>query len=105
MNKKWVLISLLSIGIMIIVIGLLGLNNDRNQDSSGDRSQIITPNSTLFVGGDKEVRMLPIPMLLEDENEDAKIADFSLAVQQGETNFYNQVLTPTLGYNGSFWVL
>ncbi len=102
MNKKWVLISLLSIGIIVIVIGLIGLNNDRNQDSSGDRSQIITPNNTIGVGSDRSVRMLPIPPLLKDENEDQSIADFNLVVQQGETNFYNDVQTPTLGYNGSF---
>jgi FtsP/CotA-like multicopper oxidase with cupredoxin domain len=46
--------------------------------------------------------MLPIPALLVDENDDENIADFNLIVQQGETNFYNDVLTPTLGYNGNF---
>jgi len=75
MNKKWVLISLLSIGIIVIVIVLIGLNNDRNQDSSGDRSQIITPNSAIDVGGNSE-DMTEIPETLV---EIAKIVESKAA--------------------------
>jgi FtsP/CotA-like multicopper oxidase with cupredoxin domain len=87
MNKKWILISFIILGITIIIIGIIGLNINSNQ-------KVVSDN--------KEARMLPIPALLEDENEDSNIADFNLVVQQGETNFYDDVLTPTLGYNGSF---
>lgn len=98
MNKKWVQISILILGITIIVIGLIGLYNNRNVEQSETINQSINQD----VIGSKDVTMLPIPALLEDENDDENIADFSLVVQQGKTNFFGDVLTPTLGYNGNF---
>ena len=102
MNKKWQQIAFLILGIAVITIGLIGLNLDRNRDSRVDQSLPDTQGSNQEVSGNKDVRMLPIPALLVDENDDATIADFNLVVQQGETNFYKDVLTPTLGYNGDF---
>ncbi len=102
MQKKWIQISLLSLGIMITLIGLIGWSLNRNQNLSSDISKVETQNSNQEVISNKDVRMLPIPALLEDENEDKNIADFNLVVKQGETNFYDDIQTPTLGYNGSF---
>ncbi len=86
MNNKWKLILLILLGLVVTTIGLIGLSSQKNQ-------QVIATN---------DVRLLPIPPLLKDENEDENIADFNLTVQQGVTNFYGEVLTPTLGYNSSF---
>lgn len=94
MNKKWMQISLLLLGIIVIAIGLIGLNLPGSQDLNRETNQSIIDN--------KAVRILAIPELLIDENKDENIADFNLLVQEGETNFYNDVQTPTLGYNGSF---
>lgn len=45
---------------------------------------------------------LPIPELLQDENPDPNVADFTLLAQQGETSFFDGVKTRTMGYNGNF---
>lgn len=102
MDKKKIQIAVLLLGITIIVIGLFGLNTKKDQILSREGNQIVTQNSKQDVIGSSDVRMLPIPTMLADENEDVNIADFNLFVQRGETNFYSDVLTPTLGYNGSF---
>jgi len=102
MNKKWMQISILIFGITIIVMGLIGLNNNMTPELIRDRIEIINQNSNQEVIGNKSVTKLPIPALLVDENVDDNIADFNLVVQQGKTNFYGDVLTPTLGYNGNF---
>lgn len=45
---------------------------------------------------------LKIPVLLEDQNPDPDIAEFTLDVQSGETSFTGDQMTKTLGYNGSY---
>lgn len=99
------------LGSLIIGIGLIGQNmNNRsssNKDYIGkeiqkeeqDRNR---SNDNQELMDTSSIDMLPIPRLLEDTNSDENIADFNLVVQQGETNFYDDVLTPTLGYNGNF---
>lgn len=99
MKMKWRSIFFLLFGITIIVIGFIGLNTNRSQESS---SVIVNQNSNKEIVVNSNTRMLPIPSLLVDENEDVNIADFNLVVQQGETNFYEDKQTQTLGYNGSF---
>lgn len=54
MNRKWVQISLLLVGIVIIAIVLIGFNIAKNQG---------------VIGG-QDARMLPIQALLQDENAD-----------------------------------
>lgn len=112
MNKKLLLPALLFLGSVLVVIGVIGLNSNLNQNMdenfTGFENQNDMTESNQIVNNNEElvditkIRMLPIPKLLEDKNPDEKIADFDLIVQQGQTNFYNEVLTPTLGYNGSF---
>lgn len=45
---------------------------------------------------------LIIPFLLQDQNPDPNIADFTLNVQSGKTNFSGNQLTESLGYNGTY---
>ena len=45
---------------------------------------------------------LNIPALLEDQNPDPNTAKYVLDVQSGETNFFDNKQTKTLGYNGSY---
>lgn len=78
----------------MISVGLVGLFSQINPFDFPDD----------FGGGiiDRGGRELPIPVLLADENEDENIADYRIIAKQGQSNFYKDVLTPTLGYNGSF---
>ncbi|MBV1709134.1 MAG: multicopper oxidase domain-containing protein [Erysipelothrix sp.] len=82
MSRKWMLPLLIILGVALISVGLIGVNMEKSDD--------------------EDSRMLPIPVLLVDENEDENIADYNIVAQQGQTSFFNNVLTPTLGYNGSF---
>lgn len=94
MSRKWILMPLVILGIFLIGIGLAGLFSDISFFDGWDDNS----------GGsvDKDARMLPIPVLLTDQNADENIADFYLVAQQGQTNFYGSFMTPTMGYNGSF---
>jgi len=90
MSGKWKLALLIVLGVALIGVGLVGVYMDDFPWSNTDN----------VVDGDS--RMLPIPVLLVDENEDENIADYNIVAQQGQTSFFNNVSTPTLGYNGSF---
>ncbi len=108
MNKKWIQLALIFLGgIIIIVIGLMGVNNSKNTESNqsyiGNSEQSVLPDIKQELATNEGITRLPIPVLLEDNNADENIADFNLIAQQGQTNFYDNVLTPpTLGYNGNF---
>ena len=45
---------------------------------------------------------LKIPLLLEDLNPDPNTADYILDAQSGQTQFFSNHSTATLGYNGSY---
>ena len=45
---------------------------------------------------------LNIPVILEDLNSDPDIADFVLDVKSGQTDFFSDRSTATLGYNGTY---
>ena len=81
-----ILISLfLIVGIFLVVEYLGQFFNNTNQDFIVESAQ-----------------RLPIPVLLEDENPKVDESDFTLIVQQGITNFFKDVDTPTMGYNTNF---
>ncbi len=92
--RNKLLISLLIFGTVIIVVGLYGQNFLNKKDSTMIKSE---------VGSNPDGRqLLPIPALLEDKNPEEGISDYYLNVQKGTTNFIGDLLTPTLGYNGSY---
>lgn len=45
---------------------------------------------------------LKIPAVLEDQNPDTNFAEYVLEAQYGETDFFDEVSTGTVGYNGSY---
>lgn len=95
------------VGVLLIIFGVFALNinprrmfmnpvNDNGTDEDNGN------DSNNDDGDTGRVRMLPIPELLEDVNPDERISDYYLNVQEGETNFFGDMMTPTLGYNGSY---
>ena len=47
-------------------------------------------------------RPLPIPPLLENLDKSGQISRYRLSVQQGQSQFFPGIKTPTYGYNGSY---
>lgn len=90
MKKIW--IAGIVTGILLILVGIFVLNMDRAQPG----------NIGVDIDSEGEIRMLPIPALLEDQNPEAGITEFEIKVQEGETDFIGTRSTPTLGYNGSY---
>jgi len=93
MKNKWY-VGALILGIAIIFIGYYGLNKDSTRINQGKN---VAVNST-----EMDLRELPIPALLEDMNPKVGISDYYLSVQTGTTNFIEDKLTATMGYNGSY---
>src|SRR5690554_5017429 len=90
MKNKAILITIIGAAFLIIV-GIFFILSQLNQP--------FINNNNFNV---KESQKLPIPALLEDKNPSDDVSDFYLTVQQGETNFFNDVSTPKLGYNTNF---
>lgn len=80
----------IGIAIIIIVFFALNMNNLLNEPKSIDDDS------------KDNVKMLPIPVLLDPSKSDANSSDYYIKVQEGTTNFIGDKLTRTLGYNGSF---
>ncbi len=102
MNKKW--FAGVVVGLLLIIFGVSAINMNRRGmffNPRNDNSETRNDN-----GNDDDSpgtkRMLPIPKLLEDVNPDERVSDYYLNVQEGETSFIGDIMTPTLGYNGSY---
>jgi FtsP/CotA-like multicopper oxidase with cupredoxin domain len=92
MNKPNGKIILLMLALVILVIVLVLV-------------VIFLVSGLFFSASDNDGRQeneLRIPALLQDQNPDPDIADFTLVAQSGQTEFFNNRLTETLGYNGSY---
>lgn len=90
MKKIW--IAGIAAGILLILAGIFALNMERDQPG----------NTGVDMDTGDEIRMLPIPVLLEDQNPAEGISEFKISVQEGETDFIGTRPTPTLGYNGNY---
>lgn len=90
MKKIW--IAGIAAGILLILAGIFALNMERDQ----------LRYTGVDMDTDDEIRMLPIPVLLEDQNPAEGISEFKISVQEGETDFIGTRPTPTLGYNGNY---
>ena len=92
MNKPNKKVSLLILALIISVLALVAI--------------VYFLVSSLFIPrGQNENRNgneLKIPALLQDQNPDPNIAEFTLDAQYGETNFFDSKQTQILGYNGSY---
>lgn len=98
---------------LILLIGLLGvvvynlvstfalLPSLTSSSSFGTTSGTTGP-STVSPNRDNSRNALQIPALLQDTNADPGAADFVLDVQSGQTQFFNDRSTATLGYNGTY---
>lgn len=75
-------------GIILILVGIIAKNLPLGEDTSEIENGIYGE--------------LPIPMLLEDENQKDGVSDFTLNATEGFTDFYENSITPTMGYNGTF---
>ena len=60
------------------------------------------PNSIRYDDETERWLALPMPVLLQDENPDTQVADYTLSAQQGESYFFNGIKTQTMGYNGNY---
>lgn len=92
MNKPNGKIILLILALAVLVIALVLV-------------VIFLVSGMFFSGTNKDGRQeneLKIPALLQDQNPDPDIADFNLDAQSGQTEFFENRLTETLGYNGSY---
>ncbi len=78
----------MSLGIILILVGIIA----KNLLSGENPSQI----------GDGLNGELPIPVLLKDENPEDGVSDFTINATEGFTDFYQNSITPTMGYNGTF---
>ena len=58
--------------------------------------------STSSSTGVQDGNALRLPVVLPDQNPDPGVAEFVLNAQAGQTNFFADRSTPTLGYNGSY---
>lgn len=83
-HKGFILFFIIVIGISYLVFTLI----------SSIQNRINPPAS--------EVRLLPIPILLEPSVSDGQSSTYHITVQRGTTNFIKELQTPTLGYNGSY---
>lgn len=92
--KNKLLISLLIFGAVTIMIGIYGINSQKDHSVKTTTSEVSRTSN--------ELNALPIPALLEDKNPEEGISDYYLNVQKGTTNFMDDLLTPTLGYNGNY---
>lgn len=105
LKDKWIIGIV--IGVLLIIFGVFALNmnprgmfmNPVNDNGTDDDNGNDSNNDD---GDTGRIRMLPIPEVLEDVNPDERISDYYLNVQEGETNFFKDMMTPTLGYNGSY---
>jgi len=105
LKEKW-FIGIV-IGILLILFGVFALNmNPRgrfmNPGNSNGRDYNDDDTGSSNDDSSGSVRTLPIPELLEDANPDERVSDYYLNVQEGETSFIGDRVTPTLGYNGSY---
>ncbi len=84
--------------ILVILLSMTGLFLLARNNSF--EAQVIQPPETK--PDEKNDYGLPIPELLEDANPDDMVADFYLNVKEGESSFFPDNQTPTLGYNGNY---
>ena len=91
MKNKHFIIAMIAVSIFTIVGIFITIEYLRQTFNDKNQGFIIVSNQSL-----------PIPVLLEDENPNVDVSDFTLTVQQGETNFLKDVATPTMGYNTTF---
>lgn len=97
LKNKW--FAGIVIGVLLIIFGVSALNmRPRGMFDQPGNDNDVNGNDT----GSGAIRELPIPQLLEDGNPDERVSDYYLNVQEGETNFIGDKMTPTLGYNGSY---
>ena len=94
-NSKYIIFGT-AIGLILVSYFLLGSN--MNLYFKKDTNTI--DNKDNYVR--KSKNKLPIPELLEDENTDPNVSDFTLEPQEGKTFFISNRQTNTMGYNGSF---
>jgi blue copper oxidase len=90
MRNKLLRKMMMTMGIVMVVYGVfvaynLVLNWINNDD-----------NPTMIE------KALPIPSILEPTQSDSLSSDYDIIVQSGTTQFIEDKLTPTLGYNGSY---
>ncbi len=86
--KNTISLILMTLGIILVLVGMVAKNLP-SRDMSVDT-------------GNKINGELPIPVLLEDENPEDGVSDFTLNAAEGFTDFYENSITPTMGYNGTF---
>lgn len=97
-NKNKISLIIFSLGAILLLGGLLARG-------MGMRFGSIQGNGTNdnFIQREQESsKELPIPVLLEDENPIDGQSDFTVNATEGFTDFYENSVTPTMGYNGSF---
>ncbi len=106
MDKKWIVG--ITIGALLILVGffalLIGSDNfpmNRGVNNGTDTDTDNEPGTDIDNDSGEET-MLPIPVLLEDQNPETGISEFEIRVQEGETTFIGDQVTPTLGYNGNY---
>jgi len=94
---------------LILLIGLLGalvyyfVSSFASLPSGpSPLSSSTTDQASISPGRDNSRNVLRIPPILQDQNADPDVAEFELAVQSGQTRFFSDRLTATLGYNGSY---
>ncbi len=100
-NRNKISIILIGFGLILILGGTIAkslintgpvLENNNNNNTNGGS---VSPEEDTF-------GKLPIPVLLEDENPEEGVSDFTLDATEGFTDFYENSITPTMGYNGTF---
>ncbi|NLB20706.1 MAG: multicopper oxidase domain-containing protein, partial [Clostridium sp.] len=97
-NRNKISISLIVLGLVLILSGVIAkslINNETVLENNNTDGGFIKPQVESF-------GKLPIPVLLEDENSEEGVADFTLNATEGFTDFYENSITPTMGYNGTF---
>jgi len=88
-SNKWFIGLALGLLAILILYFAMSMKNLRE-----------TPEG-INIGSAGSDRALPIPLLLEPSDSDAKSVDYQIKVQEGRTNIIGNKETPTLGYNSS----
>lgn len=91
MNQRTIFTIILSV-VILTIVGYVSFHDFFSPT-------VINQNQVSIID---DPQVLPIPLLLMDENPNESISDFTLVAQQGETYFFNGLATPTLGYNTSY---
>lgn len=101
----YTLVAIVAVSLAAYMVVVKNTEKNSNMSSSmmGNNTHAVDPMQSNNNSNKQNIEnSLPIPKLLENENSNSKVDDFTLNVDQGTTTFMNEKASETYGYNGNF---